>query len=145
LLGESLNNKDNTVSNPFLKINEILPELDDNIIIVDMHAELTSEKRGMGFLLDGKASAVVGTHTHVPTADAQILSQGTGYITDVGMVGAFNSSLGIDKNLMLEKFLTGSNVRHELPESSQIEINAVLLEIDKMSKKCIKITHFIQE
>jgi polar amino acid transport system substrate-binding protein len=141
LLGESLNNKDNTVSNPFLKINEILPELDDNIIIVDMHAELTSEKRGMGFLLDGKASAVVGTHTHVPTADAQILSQGTGYITDVGMVGAFNSSLGIDKNLMLEKFLTGSNVRHELPESSQIEINAVLLEIDKMSKKCIKITH----
>lgn len=140
LLGESLN-KNETISNPFLAMQELLPQLKDQIIIVDIHAELTSEKRGMGFFLDGKASAVIGTHTHVPTADVQILTNGTGYITDVGMVGAFNSSLGIDKDLMLEKFLTGLNIRHELPEPSQIEINAVLLDIDKSNKKCQKITH----
>ena len=120
---------------------DLLPELADQIIIVDIHAEFTSEKRGMGFLLDGKASAVIGTHTHVPTADAQILPGGTGYITDVGMVGAFQSSLGIDKDLMLQKFLTGEKITHELPEPSQIEINALLLEVDKSSKKTTQIEH----
>ncbi len=140
LMADSLN-KDNTISNPFTAIQDLLPELKDQIIIVDIHAEFTSEKRGIGFLLDGKAAAVIGTHTHVPTADVQILPGGTGYITDVGMVGAFQSSLGIDKDLMLQKFLTGEKIRHELPEPSQIEINALLLEVDKKTKKTTKIEH----
>lgn len=140
LMADSLN-KDETISNPFTFMQDLLPELDGQIIVVDIHAEFTSEKRGIGFLLDGKATAVIGTHTHVPTADAQILPGGTGYITDVGMVGAFHSSIGIDKDLMLQKFLTGEKITHELPEPSQIEINALLLEVDKDSKKTTKIQH----
>lgn len=141
LLGQGLMREEETVSNPFVMMQEMLPELQNKIVIVDMHAELTSEKRVMGFLLDGVATAVIGTHTHVPTADAQILPKGTGYITDVGMVGAFNSSLGIDKDVILEKVLTGAPIRHELPETSQIEINALLLEIDSETKKTSKIQH----
>ncbi len=141
LLGQGLMREEETVSNPFVIMQEMLPKLQKKIVIVDMHAELTSEKRVMGFLLDGVATAVIGTHTHVPTADAQILPKGTGYITDVGMVGAFNSSLGIDKDVILEKILTGAPIRHELPETSQIEINALLLEIDSEAKKTSKIQH----
>ncbi|MFA5126845.1 MAG: TIGR00282 family metallophosphoesterase [Patescibacteria group bacterium] len=133
LLGQSLMNSD-TINNPFLAIQELLPNLASDIIIVDMHAELTSEKRAMGFFLAGKVAAVIGTHTHVPTADAQILPPGTAYITDVGMAGSFSSVLGIKKEVIIEKFLTGSHIRHELPEAGQIEINAVLLSIDRQSK-----------
>ena len=99
--------QDEQTSNPFTKIEEVLEGLPkDANIFIDMHAEATSDKRAMGLHLDGRVSAVVGTHTHIPTADAQILENGTGYITDVGMIGAFPSVLGIKKEIIIEKFLT---------------------------------------
>ena len=76
------------------------------IIIVDFHAEATSEKQAMGWHLDGKVSAVIGTHTHIPTADERILPQGTAYITDIGMVGGYNSVIGIRRDQALNRFLT---------------------------------------
>jgi metallophosphoesterase (TIGR00282 family) len=140
VLGEGMM-KDDSIINPFLAIRDALPEISKHLILVDMHAELTSEKRAIGFFLDGQVAVVMGTHTHVPTADAQILPGGTGYITDVGMNGAFQSVLGIDKDVIIEKFLNDSPVNHEIPETSQIEINALLLEVDIKTKKTTKIKH----
>lgn len=96
-------------------------------IIVDLHAEATSEKVNMGWYLDGKVTAVVGTHTHVMTADNRVLPNGTGYISDVGMTGLRDSSLGIDKDLTVQRFLTGQHIIHEIPEHGQAMINAVLM------------------
>ncbi|PIR07300.1 MAG: metallophosphoesterase [Candidatus Komeilibacteria bacterium CG11_big_fil_rev_8_21_14_0_20_36_20] len=139
LIGRTFMEDDNS-SNPFLKIDKILPKLPPNAnIIIDLHAEATSEKRAMGFYLDGKVSAVLGTHTHIPTADAQILPKGTGYLTDVGMIGPYYSVLGIKTEIIIDKFLTDTHIRHELPETGQIEINAVLLEIDNQTHHTNKI------
>ncbi len=132
--------QNDTLSNPFLKIDEILKKIPENSnIIVDLHAESTSEKRALGLYLDGKVSAVVGTHTHIPTADAQILKKGTGYITDIGMVGPFPSVLGVKSEIIIKKFITEKPLRHELPETGKIEINAVLLEIE--NNKTTNIQH----
>jgi polar amino acid transport system substrate-binding protein len=134
--------KEDNLSNPFFKADELLKSIDkDSNILVDFHAETTSEKRAMGFYLDGRVSAVLGTHTHVPTADAQILQYGTGYITDVGMIGAFPSVIGITKEIIIKKFLTDQQIIHDLPTSGQIEVNAVLLEIDNNTHKAIDIKH----
>jgi metallophosphoesterase (TIGR00282 family) len=100
------------------------------LIVVDMHAEATSEKQAMGWYLDGRVTAVVGTHTHVTTADERVLPQGTGYITDVGMTGPVNSVLGIKPALILQKFLTKRPVRFEVADGSA-EMNAVLIEADE--------------
>src|SRR5579885_2629287 len=89
-------------------------KLETRAIIVDMHAEATSEKMAMGYFLDGEVSAVVGTHTHVQTADEQILPKGTAYITDIGMTGPIHSVIGIKKELAIEKFLTGMPRRFEV-------------------------------
>ncbi len=141
LQGQTFMNTDYT-SNPFLAINKLLPDLPkEAMIIIDMHAETTSEKKAMGFYLAGRVAAVVGTHTHVPTADEQILPGGTAYVSDIGMNGPFDSVLGIKKEVIIEKFLTGDRIRHELPESGQTEINAVLLEIDKQSHQASSIKH----
>jgi metallophosphoesterase (TIGR00282 family) len=99
-------------------------------IIVDFHAEATSEKMALGWYLDGRVSAVIGTHTHIATADERILPQGTGYITDAGMTGPMNSVLGIDPQLVLTKFLTKRPVKFELA-SGPIQFNGVLLEINE--------------
>lgn len=106
-------------------------------IIVDFHAEATSEKVNAGWYLNGKVAAVLGTHTHVPTADARILPLGTGYITDVGMVGLRDSSLGVDKDLTLQRFLTGQKAPNEIPEHGEVQFSAVLLELEKNT--CTKI------
>ncbi|MCD4761011.1 YmdB family metallophosphoesterase [bacterium] len=132
--------EDEQIGNPFIKINEILENLPkDANIIIDMHAEATSDKRAMGLYLDGRVSAVLGTHTHVPTADAQILENGTGYITDIGMIGAYPSVLGIKQEIIIEKFITEDKIIHDLPRTGQIEINAVLLEIDNKTHKTLNI------
>jgi polar amino acid transport system substrate-binding protein len=130
---------DDTLSNPFLAADKFVKKHKDDIIIVDFHAEATSEKRALGLYLDGKVSAVLGTHTHVPTNDAQILKSGTGYITDVGMIGAYPSVIGVDSQVIIDKFVTEQQIRHQYPDSGQIELNAVLLEIDRDSKKTIAI------
>src|SRR2546429_8429241 len=98
---------------PFQKADELVPELrkDTPIIIVDMHAEATSESQAMGWHLDGRVSAVVGTHRHVQTADERVLPQGTAYITDIGMTGPIDTVIGVDKDLILQKFISQMPVR----------------------------------
>jgi metallophosphoesterase (TIGR00282 family) len=98
-------------------------------VIVDMHAEATSEKMAMGYYLDGEVSAVVGTHTHVQTADEQILPKGTAYLTDIGMTGPLHSVIGIKKELAIEKFLTGMPRRFEVASGPAV-LCAVLIEVD---------------
>ncbi len=128
---------DYTPDNPFLEIERILKEIDTKIILVEFHAEATSEKLAMGYMLDGRVSALWGTHTHVPTADAQVLPQGTGYVTDLGMTGPKISVLGIQPNLSIAKF------RGDLPEryrwaGGPTKMEAVLFTIDSETGLCRK-------
>lgn len=120
---------------PFRKFDEIYEIVKDesDIILVDFHAEATSEKRAFGWYADGRASFVFGTHTHVQTADEEILPRGTGYITDVGMTGSFNSVIGMDKSQSIEKFLTQIGGRKDVATGNS-KINAVLAKIDKSGK-----------
>jgi len=107
--------------------------------VVDFHAEATSEKRAMGFFLDGRVSLVFGTHTHVPTADAQILPRGTAYVTDLGMVGARHSVIGLDVPSALAGFTTGLPSFAE-PARGLVEVNAVLVDVDPETGKATAIT-----
>jgi calcineurin-like phosphoesterase len=104
---------------------------------VEIHAEATSEKLAMGYLLDGKASAVWGTHTHVPTADAQVLPKGTGFVTDLGMTGPKYSILGIRPELSIAKFRGDLYQRYQWAEGPT-KLEAVLFTIDTATKKCLK-------
>ena len=118
---------------PFRRLDEILKEIGKMPIIIDFHAEATSEKRAFGFFAQKKVSAVLCTHTHIPSADEEILGRETAYISDVGMVGVRDSVLGVDKKLIIEKFLTQIITRHEIAEG-EVEFNAVLLEIDRKGR-----------
>lgn len=131
---------------PWRHIREILPEILDNTknILVDFHAEATGEKRAMGFYLDGKVSAVLGTHTHVQTADEEILPQGTAYISDVGMNGPHDSVIGVKTDLILHKTLTGMPVRFE-PAQTGNQVNAVYIEINSETGKAEKIIRIKQK
>jgi metallophosphoesterase (TIGR00282 family) len=100
------------------------------VIFVDMHAEATSEKQAMGWYLDGKVSVVVGTHTHVPTADYHVLPGGTAYITDVGMTGPHDSVIGMDKKSVLQKFLDAMPARFVVAEGD-IQMNAIMADVDQ--------------
>jgi metallophosphoesterase (TIGR00282 family) len=102
---------------------------DVKVVLVDIHAEATSEKQAMGWYLDGRVSAVVGTHTHVPTGDAHVLPKGTAYITDVGMTGPHDSVIGMDKEGILKRFLDGLPARFAVAEGD-IQMNTVLLDVD---------------
>lgn len=124
--------------NPFHCIDKILKEIDTPNIIVDFHAEATSEKKAMGYYLEGRVSAVLGTHTHVQTNDEEILSCHTGYITDVGMVGSKRSILGIDKDVIISRLTTYYPQKHTYP-GGEIMINAVILIIDEKNGKCTAI------
>ncbi|WP_447979188.1 TIGR00282 family metallophosphoesterase [Candidatus Nitrospira bockiana] len=110
-------------------------------IVVDMHAEATSEKMAMGHFLDGEVSAVVGTHTHVQTADEQILPKGTAYVTDIGMTGPVHSVIGIKKELAIEKFLTGMPRRFEVASGPAV-LCAVLVEVEGTLGKAVSIRRF---
>src|SRR5262249_42626170 len=96
----------------------------------DFHAELTSEKMAMGWYLDGRVSAVIGTHTHVPTADTRILPGGTAYQTDAGMTGPYRSVIGVDKDIVIQRFLTQLPVRMEAARHG-VELHAVIVEVDE--------------
>ena len=124
--------------NPFLLMDKILKKIDTKIILVEIHAEATSEKLAMGYMLDGKVSAVWGTHTHVPTADAMILPNGTGYVTDLGMTGPSISVLGIQPKLSIDKF-RGELYQRYQAASGPTKLNAVLFTIDGSSGKCTKV------
>ncbi|MBR3754301.1 MAG: TIGR00282 family metallophosphoesterase [Clostridia bacterium] len=122
-------------ANPFTAADGVLKKLDEcRIVLCDFHAEATGEKRALGFYLDGKVSAVFGTHTHVQTADEQILPNGTGYITDLGMVGTINSVLGVTPEAIITKLKTGMPTRFDNNEG-ECMLNACLFEIDKHSGK----------
>ena len=130
-------NMDYGPDNPFLMIEKILPKIDAKFIFVEIHAEATSEKLAMGYLLDGRASAVWGTHTHVPTADAQILPKGTGYVTDLGMTGPRHSVLGIRPELSISKFKGDLYQRYQWADGPT-KLEAVLFTIDTETKQCRK-------
>ena len=115
---------------PFRAVDEALRELDAGaVVIVDVHAEATSEKVTMGHYLDGRVSAVVGTHTHVPTADARVLPKGTAYVTDLGMVGARDSVLGMEYEPVLERFLTQLPNRWDPVKTGPAVFNSVFVQI----------------
>ena len=116
---------------PFRKADKLLAELPANVKVrfVDFHAEVSSEKVAMGWYLDGRVSALVGTHTHVPTADTRILPEGTAYQTDAGMTGPYNGVIGVDKRIILERFLTQMPVRMEAARHGA-ELHGVVVEVD---------------
>jgi 2',3'-cyclic-nucleotide 2'-phosphodiesterase len=120
---------------PFQRFDSLYGVVKDKaqVIIIDFHAEATSEKRAMGWHVDGRASALFGTHTHVQTADEEILPGGTGYISDLGMTGSFNSVIGINKDYSLKRFLTFTRVKFEVAEGN-CKINAAIFEINKNGK-----------
>ena len=125
---------------PFRAADESLENLrmQTNVIIIDFHAEATSEKQALGWYLDGKVSAVIGTHTHVQTADEKILPEGTAYLTDVGMTGGYNSVIGMKKEQAIQRFLTSRPHRFE-PAKGRLILSAVYLEIDIHSGRALRI------
>ncbi len=126
---------------PFSGVETVLKEIsrECDIILVDFHAETTSEKIAMAYFLDGRVSAVVGTHTHVQTADERIFPGGTAYITDLGMVGALNSVLGVKPEQVLEKFLTARPTKFEIPDPPcRCIYSALIIKIDDSSNKVVE-------
>ncbi len=128
------------LGDPFRTVDELIAEVEGKVdaIFVDVHAEATSEKIAMGYHLDGRVQAVVGTHTHVQTADERVLDGGTAYITDVGMTGPLNGVLGMRQEDVLRKFKTQLPTRFEVAEGRE-QLNGVLIHIDDTTKKATKI------
>ena len=136
----------NDIDCPFRAMDALLDEVKDKppVVIVDFHAEATSEKMAMGRYLDGRVSAVLGTHTHVGTIDAQILPQGTAYVTDIGMTGPADSIIGDDVESVLKRFLTGVPHRLSVGKGKPI-LNAVLVEVDENSGRAISIERICRQ
>jgi len=129
---------------PFRKLDEILEETKKekfSAILVDIHAEATSEKYAMGFYADGRVSAVVGTHTHVPTRDLRILENGTAYVSDLGMTGSLDSVIGVKKEIIIHSFLTQLPVKHEVEEEGTMVFNAVFIELDEKTRKALNVEY----
>lgn len=131
------------LADPFLRASQTIERFSDKIIVIDFHAEATSEKIALGYFLDGKISALVGTHTHVQTADEKILEKGTAYITDIGMTGPVDSVLGVKKEIIIEKFLTSLPQSHKVASGDTI-FNAVIINIDTKTKKATEIKRINQ-
>lgn len=125
------------IDDPFRVADRLLENVEQGTpVFVDMHAEATSEKIAMAWYLDGRVSAVVGTHTHVPTADPRILPKGTAFVTDAGMCGPVDSIIGVEPEPVIRKFLTGMPARFSVAESSRrVQFNAVLVDIDDATGK----------
>ena len=129
---------------PFRAMDHLLSELKQQIIIVDFHAEATSEKVAMGRYLDGRVSAVLGTHTHVGTIDAQLLPHGTAYVTDIGMTGPIDSVIGDDAEAVIQRFLTG--IPHRLSVGKgKTAFNAIMVKVDDDRGKALSIDRIYQE
>ncbi|MCL1826537.1 MAG: TIGR00282 family metallophosphoesterase [Candidatus Cloacimonetes bacterium] len=130
----------NPLDSPFFALDNLLKSLENppKCTIVDFHAESTAEKKTFGYYFAGRITAMLGTHTHIQTADEQILAGGTGYITDVGMCGGHDSVIGVKKEISFTRVNTGMPVKHEVSEEG-LQINAVLLDIDEFAGKTQKI------
>ena len=125
------------LTSPFMAVDEILEQNEKQkfeAIIVDHHAEATSEKVALGFYLDGRVTAVLGTHTHIPTADEHVLSGGTAYVTDVGMCGSVDSVLGVKKEIIIDRFTRGGRMVFDYLETGQVRVGAVLVTVGKNLK-----------
>lgn len=132
-----------TLDCPFRTANRALAEVQEQgeappVVIVDFHAEATSEKQALGWYLDGRVSAVIGTHTHVGTVDARILPKGTAYLTDVGMAGPVNSVIGSDANAVIDRFLTGMPQRAAVAGGPAL-LNAVMVEVNPETGQALSI------
>lgn len=132
-------NMDYGPDNPFLQADKLLTQVEEaKFILVDFHAEATSEKLAMGYMLDGKITALWGTHTHVPTADAQVLPGGTGYITDLGMTGPRHSVIGIQPKLSIEKFRGGIYSRYQ-PAEGPCLLSGAVFTVDTDTGRCVSV------
>ena len=141
-----MDDKGPKAKNPFKVMDELLPSLvtESDISIIDFHAEATSEKRAMGFYLDGKVSALLGTHTHIQTADEEILPGGTAYISDLGMTGPHDSVIGLKKEIAIDRFISADDIcggkkgKFKVGEGG-IRIEGVVLDIDEKARKVLNI------
>ena len=131
-------NMDYGPDNPFLMMDKLLKDIQAKITLVEIHAEATSEKLAMGHMLDGRVAAVWGTHTHVPTADAQVLPKGTGYVTDLGMTGPSNSILGVRPDQSIAKFRGDLTARYQWA-NGPTKMEAVLFTVDSEIGLCRKV------
>ncbi len=129
---------DPNVENPFTTADAVLKQMEADVVLVDFHAEATSEKLAMGWYLDGRVSALWGTHTHVPTADGQVLPGGTGYITDLGMTGPALSVLGVKPEQSINKFLGGLPQKYEAADGPG-KLEAAVFTLDTVSGKCVSV------
>lgn len=129
----------NIAENPFLCVDTLLEQMKDcHIVLLDFHAEATSEKRAMGFYLDGRIAVLFGTHTHVQTADEQILPKGTGYITDIGMTGPVHSVLGVTPESSLVWLKNSMPARYEVPDVPCM-LSGCIFEVDVKANKCLSV------
>ena len=128
------------IDSPFHKVDELLNSLDQAVKIrfIDFHAEVTSEKIAFGWYVDGRVSAMIGTHTHVPTADERVLPGGTAYLTDAGMTGPYDSVIGMDKETSIRRFLEAVPLRFE-PARNDVRLSAAIVEVDESSGKASSI------
>lgn len=138
LIGKVFMNNPNDAC-PFQKAQEILDTIKSDIYICDFHAETTSEKIAFGHHFDGKIQIIYGTHTHVQTSDARILNQGTAYITDVGMTGAIDGVIGVDREIIIDRYIKESLTRFSPQETGKTQFNAIIVEINEVAKKVTKI------
>ncbi len=131
-----MDNKGECATNPFLAADALVPQIKGraDVSIVDFHAEVTSEKRALAWYLDGRVSAFLGTHTHVQTADEELLPKGTAYISDIGMTGPHDSVIGLAKEVAIHRFVTGERKGFRVAEGG-VRLEAVLLDIDEKSGK----------
>lgn len=127
---------------PFRKADELLSQVTAKVVLLDFHAETTSEKVALGWYLDGRITAVLGTHTHIPTADARVLPGGTAYITDVGMSGPYDSVIGVETELVLNRFLTGMPGKFEAAKGNP-KMCAVLIGCDGATGRAYSIQHMM--
>ncbi len=135
-----MEDKGPAVSNPFRYLEALLPDLSQksDLIIIDFHAEATSEKRALAWYLDGKITALVGTHTHVQTADEEIMPGGTAYISDLGMTGPHASVIGLDADTAIKRFLTGEKKHFKVAEKN-VRLEGVVIQIDEQKKRAVGI------
>lgn len=131
------------LDNPFTVIDEFLESAKENNIIIDFHAEATSEKMALGYYLAGRVSAVLGSHTHVQTADERILKGHTAYISDCGSNGPYDSVIGIEPEISIKRFRTGMPMKFELAEGP-VQVNAVIIEIDERTGKSTSISRILE-
>lgn len=126
-------------TSPFLATKSLLESIKSDITIIDFHAESTSEKIAFGYAFDGQVTAILGTHTHVQTADARILPNGTAYITDVGMTGPLNGVIGVKKDIIVDRYMNEGRQRFEPEDNGESQFCAVILEINENTHKVTKI------